>query len=141
MGQWGMSAALWPVEGFHEASSNGISEACGYVDERQQDGLGEAAEGGMGDAKVVYGRNRVFREMGGHQSHFIQEGSVLTVNNLRCTSAGGVRDVIWLRSCVDSLEFLMLPSMRMRVFPRSVYVRVVIPRVGHGRTITNNRNV
>ena len=97
--------------------------------------------GGMGDAKGVYGRNRVFREMGGHQSRFIQEGSVLTVNNLRCTSASGIRDVIWLRSCVDSLEFLMPPSMRVRVFPRSIHVRVVIPGVGHVRAITNNRNV
>ena len=111
------------------------------MDERQQGGLGLTAEGGMGDAKVVYGRNRVFREMGGHQSHFIQEGSVLTVNNLRCTSAGGVRGVIWLRSCVDSLEFLMPPSVRVRVFPRSVHVRVVIPGVGHGHAVASYRNV
>ena len=42
------------------------------MDERQQGGLGLTAEGGMGDAKVVYGRNRVFREMGGHC--FIEKG-------------------------------------------------------------------
>ena len=111
------------------------------MDERQQGGLDLTAEGGMGDAKVVYGRNSVFREMGGHQSHFIREVSVLTMNNLRCTSAGGVRDVIWLQSCVDSLEFLMPPSMRVRVFPRSIHVGVVVPGVGHVRAITNNRNV
>ena len=109
------------------------------MDERQQGGLGLTAEGGMGDARVVYGRNSVCREMGGHC--FIQGVSVLTVNNLRCTSAGGVRGVIWLRSCVDSLKFLMPPSMRVRVFPRSVHVRVVIPGVRHSRAVASYRNV